>query len=53
MKKSYTFGVSTIIIVFSLLCITAVASLTMLSAYSDYHEAQEKAAQIQEYYQEP
>lgn len=53
MKKSYTFGVSTIIIVFTLLCITAVSALTMLLAYSDYHAVQEKAALIQEYYQEP
>ena len=53
MKKMHTFGISTIIIVFSLLCITAVASLNMLSAYADYHAIQEKAIQIQEYYQEP
>ena len=53
MKKAYTFGVSTIIIVFTLLCITAMAALTMLSAYSDYYTVQEKAAQIQEYYQAP
>ena len=53
MKKAYTFGVSTIILVFTLLCITAVSVLTMLAAYSEYHEIQEKATQIQEYYQEP
>ena len=53
MKKIHTFGVSTIIIVFTLLCITAVSALTMLSAYADYHEVCERAAQVQEYYQGP
>ena len=53
MKKAYTFGVSTIIIVFTLLCITAVAALTILAARSDYHSVQERATEIQEYYQEP
>ena len=53
MKKLHTFGVSTLIIVLTLLCITAVSALTMLSAYADYHEACQGAAQVQEYYQEP
>ena len=53
MRRTYLFGISTMIIVFTLLCITAIASLTMLSAYSDYHAVQERATQIQEYYQEP
>lgn len=53
MRKAYTFGISTIIIVFTLLCITAVCALSMFYAHSDYHAIKEEATQIQEYYQEP
>ena len=53
MKKFYTFGISTIILVISLLCVVAMSALILLSAYTDYHNVQEKGTQIQEYYQEP
>ena len=51
MRRFYNFGITTIILVFSMLCITAISALSMLSAYSDYRKAEQDAERIQQYYQ--
>ncbi len=53
MKKNHTFGVSTIILTFTLLCVTALCALTLLAAYADYNSVVEHGAQIQAFYQNP
>lgn len=51
-KRLYRFGIATIILVFTMLCITAVCALSMLSAYAEYQQTTEYAQQIKSYYQQ-
>ena len=51
MRRFYNFGITTIILVFTMLCITVVSALSMLSAYSEYHRVEQEAERIQLYYE--
>ena len=50
-KSFYAFGISTLIIAFTMLCATALAALYLLTAYSSYKSVENKAEYIQTYYE--
>lgn len=51
MRRFSNFGITTIILVFTMLCITAISALSMLSAISEYRRVEQEAERIQFYYE--
>lgn len=51
MRRFSNFGITTIILVFTMLCITAISALSMLSAISEYRKVEQEAERIQFYYE--